>query len=83
MSLGPVAPYPPNDNPEQPIESIQLGARLFPFVNDKLLVKGDRLHCQRVPRFQKRPQVRQYARQKRHHHSDTTQQSLTAFGDTP
>src|SRR3982750_4478076 len=31
--FGPVGPDPTNNHPEQPIESIQLGARLFAFVN--------------------------------------------------
>jgi hypothetical protein len=44
-SVGPVIPYPANDNPEQPIESIQLGARSLPFVNGKLMAKSGRLHC--------------------------------------
>lgn len=35
----------PNDNPKQPIESVQLGSRLFAFVNGKLLAKSGRLHC--------------------------------------
>ena len=48
-SFGPITPDPPNDNPEQPIESIQLGARVLAFVNRKLLAKSGRLHCQTVP----------------------------------
>ena len=48
-SFGPIIPDPPNDNPEQPIESIQLGARLFPFVNSKLLAKSGRLHAIQCP----------------------------------
>jgi hypothetical protein len=75
-SFGPVVPNAPNDNPEQPIELIQLGARLFPFVNGQLLTKSGGLHCQTVPRHEKRPHVRQHARQKSNHHSDATQQSL-------
>jgi hypothetical protein len=39
-SFGPIIPDPPNDNPEQPIESIQSGARPFPFVNSELLAKS-------------------------------------------
>lgn len=72
-SFGPVAPNTPNDNPEQPVELIQLGARLLPFVNGELLAKSDGLHCQTVPRYEKRPRVRQHAQQKRNHHSDATQ----------
>jgi hypothetical protein len=74
-SFGPVVPNAPNDNPEQAIELIQLGARLFPFVNAKLLTKSGGLHCQTVPRHQKRPHVRQHGQQKRNHHFDATQQS--------
>ena len=68
--FGPVGPDPTNDHPEQAIESIQLGARLFALVNGKLLSKSNRLHCQTVPRNQKRPQVRQHLEQSRHDHSD-------------
>jgi hypothetical protein len=72
-SFGPVVPKATNGNPEQSIELVQLGARLFPFVNGKLLAKSGRLHCQTVPRHEKRPRVRQHAQQKRNHHSDATQ----------
>jgi hypothetical protein len=75
-SFGPVIPNTPNDNPEQPIELIQFGARPFPFVNGKLLAKSGGLHCQTVPRHEKRPHVRQHARQKHNYHSDATQLSL-------
>src|SRR3954471_123674 len=44
--FGPVGPDPTNDHPEQAIESIQLGGRLFALVNGKLLSKSDRLQCQ-------------------------------------
>jgi hypothetical protein len=43
-SFGLVAPHRPNDTTEQPIESIQLGVRLFAFVKGKLLAKSGRLH---------------------------------------
>lgn len=59
-SFGPVVPNAPNDNPEQPVELIQLGRRLFPFLNGKLLAKSCGLHCQTVPRHQERPHVRQH-----------------------
>jgi hypothetical protein len=78
-SFGPVVPNAPNDNPEQAIELIQLGARLFPFVNGKLLAKSGGLHCQTVPGYEKRLRVRQHAQQKRSHHSDTTHR----FGHIP
>src|SRR5437764_1870011 len=52
--FGPVGPDPTNDHPEQAIEPIQLGARLFAFVHGKLLSKSSRLHCQTVPRNEKR-----------------------------
>src|SRR3954454_127192 len=57
--FGPVGPDPTNDHPEQAIQSIQLGARLLALVNGKLLSKSSRLHCQAVPRNEKRPHVRQ------------------------
>src|SRR5689334_11015186 len=49
-SVGPVGPDPTNDQPEQGIESIQLGPWLFAFVNGKLLSKTGYLQCQAVPR---------------------------------
>jgi hypothetical protein len=78
--FGPIVSNAPNDNPEQPIELIQLGARLFPFVKRKLLAKSGGLHCQTVSRHEKRPHVRQHAQQKRNHHPDATQQSLYSLG---
>jgi hypothetical protein len=70
--FGPVRPDPTNDHPEQAIEWIQLGARLFAFVHGKLLSKSDRLHCKTVPRDQKCSQVRQHREQSRDHHSDAS-----------
>ena len=78
-----VVPDPPNDNPEQPIGSTQLGARPFAFVNGKLLAKSGRLHCQTVPRYQKCPHVRQHGQYKCNHHSDATQQSFYSLGEIP
>jgi hypothetical protein len=46
VRFGPVAPHPPADNPEESIESMQLGARPLAFVNRKLLAECYRLHCQ-------------------------------------
>ena len=70
--FGPVGPDPTNDQPEQAIEWIQLGAWLFAFVHGKLLSKSDRLHCETVPRDQKSSQVRQHREQSRDHHSDAS-----------
>jgi hypothetical protein len=52
-----VGPDSTNDHSEQAIKSIQLGARLFAFVNGKLLSKSGRLHFQTVPRDQECPHV--------------------------
>ncbi len=38
--FGPVGPDPTNDQPEQAIQSIQLGARLFALVNRQVAVAG-------------------------------------------
>ena len=66
----PVAPDPTNDHPEQAIKSAQPGARLFAFINGKLLSKSDRFHRQPVPRDQERPHVRQFHQQNRNHQPD-------------
>ena len=46
--FGPVLPYPPKDHPEQPIGSMQLGARLLALVNGELLPKYDGFQAQSV-----------------------------------
>jgi hypothetical protein len=54
-SFGPVRPDPPKQNPEQPIGSMQLQARLLALIDRKLLPKSYCLQRQNVAGNHKTP----------------------------
>jgi hypothetical protein len=79
QGIGPIRPQPPQRNPEQSIESVQLRARLLALINGKLLPKGGSLQAEIVVRYRGCSQVRQRRGQKRNHPSDATELDDSRF----